>query len=64
MLIRNFVDKFIQEPNKIKATSERDFYRKKEELWDKQVSKLQSELLLASNQLVKFAETQKQLAEA
>ena len=35
LLIRNFVNKFIESPDKIKATSERDFYRKKEELWNK-----------------------------
>ena len=45
LLIRKFVSKFIEAPDKIKMTSERDFYRKKEEMWNKQVSKLQTELL-------------------
>ena len=40
LLIRNFVNKFIEAPDKIKMTSERDFYRKNEEMWNKQVSKL------------------------
>ena len=45
LLIRNFVTKFVESPDKIKATSEKDFYRKKEELWNKQVTKLQAELI-------------------
>ena len=35
LLIRKFVTKYIENPDKIKATSEKDFYKKKEELWNK-----------------------------
>ena len=35
LLIRKFVNKYIEDPDKIKTKSERDFYRKKEELWNK-----------------------------
>ena len=48
MLTRKFIDRFIEAPDKIKMTSERDFYRKKEEMWNKQVSKLQQELFESS----------------
>jgi len=30
-----FIDRFVEAPDKIKMTSERDFYRKKEEMWNK-----------------------------
>ena len=35
LLIRKMINKFLENPDKIKATSEKDFYKKKEELWNK-----------------------------
>ena len=54
LLTRKLVSKYLENPDKIKATSEKDFYKKKEELWNKQVSKLQLELKQANDKLVSF----------
>ena len=54
MLTRKLVNKYLENPDKIKATSEKDFYKKKEELWNKQVSKLQLELIQANDKLSSF----------
>ena len=54
MLTRKLVNKYLENPDKIKATSEKDFYKKKEELWNKQVSKLQLELIQANDKLSTF----------
>ena len=54
LLTRKLVSKYLENPDKIKATSEKDFYKKKEELWNKQVSKLQLELIQANDKLASF----------
>ena len=51
LLLRGFNDKFQEAPEKIKELSEKDFYRKKEEIWSNQLKKLQAELQEAKDQL-------------
>ena len=44
MLIRQIVTKYKEAPDKIREMSEKDFFKKKEEMWSKEVSKLTKKL--------------------
>jgi hypothetical protein len=43
-LVRGLIKKYSEMPDQVRLLSERDFYKKKEDLWQKQVNQLKGEL--------------------
>ena len=62
--MRLFQKRFLQEPDKIKELSEKDFYRKKEGMWSIQLGNLQLELADAKRQLIDYENVQAEMEEA
>ena len=54
MLVRSLIKRFNETPDQVKLLSERDFYKKKEDLWQKQVDSLNHELVLARQRVEEY----------
>jgi len=54
VLIRSLIKKFNDTPDQMRLLSERDFYKKKEELWQKQVDSLNHELSVAKDRVEEY----------
>ena len=64
LLIRGFHQKFQENPNLVKTLSEKDFYKKKEEIWMQQLSRLQKDLMEAKSQLSELKSVSAEMEEA
>lgn len=53
-MIRSLIKKFNDTPDQMRLLSERDFYKKKEDLWQKQVDNLNHELLVAKDRVEEY----------
>ena len=51
LLLRGFLEKFKEAPEKVRELSEKDFFLKKEEIWNGQLQKLKAELAANSAKL-------------
>jgi hypothetical protein len=54
VLIRSLIKKFNDTPDQMRLLSERDFYKKKEDLWQKQVDSLNHELSVAKDRVEEY----------
>ena len=54
VLIRSLIKKFNDTPDQMRLLSERDFYKKKEDLWQKQVDSLNHELSIAKDRVEEY----------
>ena len=54
VLIRSLIKKFNDTPDQMRLLSERDFYKKKEDLWQKQVDSLNHELSVAKERVEEY----------
>lgn len=54
VLIRSLIKKFNDTPDQMRLLSERDFYKKKEDLWQKQVDSLNHELSVAKEHVEEY----------
>lgn len=64
LLIRGLLEKFKEAPDRVRELSEKDFYRKKEEIWNGQLLKLKAELAENNQKLTNFDKVQDDLEEA
>lgn len=52
--MRTLIKRFNETPDQAKLLCERDFYKKKEDLWQKQVDSLNHELAVARNRVEEY----------